>query len=193
MTKDNSGEKPDLDIQTAYQQAIAFASSKHQEKNQTVKGTKLPYVVHLSNVAMELFIASCFTPDWDMKFVIQVALLHDTLEDTDTSINEIEHRFNPEIAKAVLALTKDPKLPKGQRILDSLSRIKRLRKEVWAVKLADRITNLQPPPADWTTEKRKQYWQESQVILDQLGEGNVHLAERLSEKISEYNSYIIPG
>lgn len=189
--KDKPGDKPDVDIQTAYQMAIAFAASKHQEKNQTVKGTNLPYVVHLSNVTMELFIASILTPRLDMKFAFQVALLHDTLEDTDTSFNEIEEHFDTEIANAVLALTKNTELPKNQQILDSLTRIKKLRKEVWAVKLADRITNLQPPPADWTVEKKRQYRQESQLILDELGEGNQHLADRLNEKISEYNNYII--
>ena len=55
-------------------------------------------------------------------------------------------------------------LPKDQQIIDSLSRIKKLPIEVWAVKLADRITNLQPPPSYWTTEKRKKYLDQAKLI-----------------------------
>ena len=43
--------------ETLYQEAIKFASCKHQKKNQKVKGAELPYVVHLSNVAMEILVA----------------------------------------------------------------------------------------------------------------------------------------
>jgi guanosine-3',5'-bis(diphosphate) 3'-pyrophosphohydrolase len=116
----------------------------------------------------------------------QVALLHDTNEDTSTTSDELEEYFGEEIATAVLALSKDKNLPKDQRIGDSLNRIKKLPYEVWAVKLADRITNLQPPPSHWTTEKRRKYLEESRLILKALGKGNPYLAGRLEAKIVEY-------
>jgi guanosine-3',5'-bis(diphosphate) 3'-pyrophosphohydrolase len=56
---------------------------------------------------------------------------------------------------------------------------------VWAVKLADRITNLQPPPANWSRTKNIKYLKESQIILDELRDGNQYLAKRLEDKISE--------
>ena len=71
---------------------------------------------------------------------------------------------------------------------DSLSRIKKLPEGVWAAKLADRITNLQPAPEDWSVEKRKQYLQEAQLILDELKEANSYLANRFEAKISEYRN-----
>jgi guanosine-3',5'-bis(diphosphate) 3'-pyrophosphohydrolase len=52
-------------------------------------------------------------------------------------------------------LTKKENLPKGEKMVDSLKRIKDLQKEVWAVKLADRITNLQEPPQSWDNFKKK--------------------------------------
>jgi hypothetical protein len=58
----------------------------------------------------------------------------------------------------------------------------------WAVKLADRITNLQPPPADWEDEKILKYVEDAQVILDELRDGNQYLANRLEAKISEYRN-----
>ena len=177
-----------MEVQTLYQEAIKFAASKHQEIEQKVKGTNLPYVVHLSNVAMEILVASSHTNDFNLTYAVQVALLHDTIEDTETTFDEIKERFGEDIAIAVLALSKDNELPKDKQITDSLTRIKVLQKEVWAVKLADRITNLQPPPAEWIADKNIQYAKDAQIILDELRDGNQYLAERLEAKISEYRN-----
>jgi guanosine-3',5'-bis(diphosphate) 3'-pyrophosphohydrolase len=179
-----------MEIQTLYQDAIKFATYKHLAKRQHVKGTKLPYVVHLSNVAMEIFGAAPHSEKFDLIYSIQVALLHDTIEDTSTSFDEIKEAFGEEIAVAVLALSKNKELPEIQQIPDSLIRIKKLRREVWAVKLADRITNLQPAPADWTVKHRIKYLRESRIILDELKGGNLYLEDRLEAKINEYDNQI---
>ncbi len=179
-----------MHVQELYQQAIAYAAGKHAQKNQKILGTDLPYVVHLSNVAMELFVASSANDGLNMEFAVQVALLHDLIEDTDTTCEEIEDRFGVEIMKAVKALTKNNELPKDQQLTDSLIRIKKLQTEVWAVKLADRITNLQPPPQHWDKEKRIQYQKEARIIYDELKHGNGFLANRLKQKIEEYSDYI---
>jgi len=177
-------------LQSHYQEAIRFATYKHVEKKQTVKGTRLPYVVHLSNVAMELFAAAINTPGFDLDYAIQVALLHDTVEDTDTTFDEIKEKFGNEIAKGVLAMTKNEKLPKEMQIPDSLTRIKKLRKEVWAVKLADRLTNLQAPPKKWSKGKIRKYQEDSKLIHHALREGNEYLAKRLKEVIRDYDKYL---
>jgi len=62
--------------------------------------------------------------------------------------------------------------------------------EIWAVKLADRITNLQPPPAHWENERRMDYQEEARQILNELKVGNEFLARRLETKIEEYQIYI---
>ena len=163
--------------QTLYQTAIKFATQKHVAINQKVPGTELPYVVHLSNVAMEVLMANANTENFNIAFAIQVALLHDTIEDADTTFSEVEENFGTEVANAVLALTKNESLPKEVQMMDSLNRIKKLPYEVWAVKMADRITNLQKPPIHWDDEKKKKYRAEAHVILEELKEGNVFLAE----------------
>ncbi len=180
----------DYIIQNLYQEAIRFAGNRHLENNQTVKGTRLPYVVHLSNVAMEIFLAASHTEDLDLEFAVQVALLHDTIEDTSATYEEVSEKFGREIADAVLALSKDEKLPKEEQIPDSLKRIRKMRKDVWAVKLADRITNLQPPPSDWDNETLVNYLEQSKLILKEMKDGNRYLAERLKDKIDEYARYI---
>ena len=176
------------EVQTLYQEAIKFACDRHQEKNQLVKGSKRPYVVHLSNVAMELFMAEKHSTKFDLLYAIPVALLHDTLEDTDITFDELREQFGEKTARAVLALSKDKELPKEEQLADSLEKIKKLPKEIWAVKLADRITNLQPAPEDWSKEDRLKYANDAQVILDELGEGNDYLARRLEAKIQEYRN-----
>ncbi len=179
-----------METQTLYQKTIKFATDKHVEQNQTIPGTNLPYVVHLSNVAMEVIVASFHSENFDLGFAVQVALLHDTLEDTNTNYEELETKFGVEIAMGVLALTKNEKLPKEERIKDCLKRIKLLQPEVWAVKLADRITNLQQPPPHWDKERKINYRDEAILILSELKDANDYLAKRLEEKIEEYERYI---
>ncbi len=158
-------------------------------KGQKVPGTNLPYVVHLSNVAMEITIAALHSDNFNLGLAIQSALLHDTVEDTETTIEEIEKVFGSNVALAVSALTKNSELPKEKQMQDSLTRIKKLDTEVWAVKMADRITNLQPPPPHWDILKKIKYQEEAKVILRELREGNYFLSKRLEEKIEEYENY----
>jgi hypothetical protein len=57
------------------------------------------------------------------------------------------------------------------------------------VKLADRITNLEPPPPHWTLEKRRGYLQEAKVILEALGDASPSLRRRFEQKVVEYDQY----
>jgi len=176
--------------QDIYQKAILFATAKHNDIGQTVPGTDLPYLVHLSNVTMEIIFASQFSSDFDTSFAVQLALLHDTLEDTDTTFEELSSFFSPSVAEGVLALSKNKLLPKQDQLSDSIERIKLQPKEVWSVKLADRITNLQQPPTHWPSAKISNYNTEAKFILNSLMGGNQYLEDRLEQKISEYKSYV---
>ena len=177
-------------IQSIYQKTILFAADKHAKVNQYIPGTKIPYAVHLSNLCMEILLADQKTENFNLKLAIQAALLHDTLEDTDTTEIELEENFGIVIPVCVKALTKNTKLPKDQQMADSLNRITKMPSEIWTVKLADRITNLQPPPAHWNNERKMDYREEARLILNELKEGNEFLARRLETKIEEYQIYI---
>lgn len=179
-----------MEIQAIYQHTIKYAALKHAEEGQTIPGTAIPYVVHLSNVCMEIIIAAGHTEDFDTELAVQVALLHDVLEDTQTSFEELAEAFDHDIANAVLALTKDSSLPKEERMGDSLSRIKAARREVWAVKLADRITNLQKPPAHWDNLKIEKYSAEAGLIASELKGANAYLENRIAEMIKVYGQYV---
>lgn len=179
-----------MDIQSLYQKAVKFATAKHLEQDQKVPGTNLPYVVHLSNVAMEILIAGSSTTNFDIEFAVQVALLHDTIEDTGSSYEELERLFGKAVAEAVSALSKNEDLPKEEQMKECLVRIKKLEPEVSAVKMADRITNLQPPPTYWDKGRRIKYAEEAKMILSELKDYNDYLAKRLELKIQEYRNYI---
>lgn len=125
----------------------------------------------------------------DPDLVVQCAVLHDVIEDAGVTADSLEERFGASVAAGVQALTKDESLPTNQvQMLDSLERIRLQPKEIWMVKMADRIVNLQPPPSHWTSEKINAYREEAQLILDRLGDANQPLANRLRKKIERYPS-----
>ena len=179
---------PNLWSDQAYNEAIAFAAEAHLE--QKVPGSQLPYVVHVANVAMQIMAALAVTEGLDGTLAVRCALLHDTLEDTSVTYEQLRALFGAETADGVLALTKNEEMEKAERMADSLRRIQAQPREVWMVKLADRITNLQPPPKHWKVDKMERYQREAATILDALGSGNQFLAGRLEERIDEYTQYI---
>lgn len=177
-----------METQTLYQKAIVFAAQKHL--GMEVKGLNVPYLVHVCNVAMEILIAGPQTKDFNPGLAVQVALLHDTIEDTATAFEELQEVFGIDVANGVLALSKNASLPGEDQMRDCLMRIKKQPKEIWAVKLADRITNLQEPPINWNAAKRAEYLQEARLIYDELKEGNEYLANRLKKSMSYYKKYL---
>jgi (p)ppGpp synthase/HD superfamily hydrolase len=175
----------------AYNKALNFAAAKHD--GQKLPGTELPYLVHVVDVAMEVMIAGFQTAGFDLNLGVVVALLHDSMEDTDTSYNEVRTEFGEQVADGVLALTKFTNLEKQERMNNSLQRIKELQKEIWAVKLADRLVNLSAPALDWKFDKRKRYLDGSRNILEELSEANAYLATRLKAEIDDYVQYVETG
>jgi len=171
--------------QEVYIKALLFAANAHN--SQKVPGTELPYLTHLTMVSMEVTAALAVEAGLDGDLAIQCALLHDLLEDTAVAYDALKELFGEAVANGVQALTKHDDLPKHEKMADSLARIRQQPKEVWMVKLADRITNLQPPPRHWTTEKMQSYQQEAQQIYDALHDASPFLANRLWQKIENYS------
>jgi len=170
------------------QTALEFAAQAH--KNQKIPGSDLPYFLHVVEVYSELIPLLNQQNDLDFELLFCSAILHDTIEDTSVSFGMIVEKFGEAIAKGVLALSKNPNLPKEKQMADSLERIIKEPKEIRMVKMADRINNLKNPPHYWDLEKRKKYQKEAQLILEKLGGGSSPLIERrLQRKIEEYSQY----
>ena len=176
--------------QDIYLRAINFAAHFHADQK-TPKG--LPYLTHLSSVAMEVIWACTESSlkDEDTDISVSCAFLHDILEDTSCTIDDIFKEFTEEIALGVEALSKDKSLSsKKEQMQDSLNKLLAQPYPVQMVKLADRITNLQKPPSSWTKEKATLYLKESKLIFSCLKNSNIYLAKRLEEKMLKYEEYL---
>lgn len=171
-----------------YLDAFRFAAERHAD--QRVPGTQLPYIVHVASVAAEVMAALSREPFARADLAVACAVLHDTVEDTATTADELVARFGPDVAAGVGALSKDAALPKPERMPDSLTRIRAQPREVWLVKLADRIVNLAPPPTHWSTDKRRAYQAEARDILTALADASPYLAARLDARITAYTAFI---
>lgn len=172
--------------QELYVKAFKFAAQAHL--GQEVPGTAIPYLMHLTFVCMEVTAALQREPGRDENLAIQMALLHDVLEDTQVGYAALVDTFGVQVADGVAALSKDSRLPKEEQMQDSLRRIRLQPPEVAMVKLADRIVNLQPPPEHWPAEKIERYQLEAIDILSALGSASRYLAARLGEKIRDYRT-----
>lgn len=179
--------------QDIYVKAWDFATMAHEGQTYggPTEGQRIPYINHIGSVAMELICGLGSDESLDGNLAIQCALLHDTIEDTNINFETIESHFGLEVAQGVQALTKNESLTtKDEQILDSIKRIKLQPKEVWMVKLADRITNLSEPPAYWPSEKRTKYREEALIIHKHLSISNELLATRLLSRSESYKKYI---
>ena len=175
--------------QDEYTRAWNFASRAHQ--GQTVPGSGLAYINHIGNVTQEALAALTQGDGVDHPdLLMQCAILHDVIEDTEVTFEGVESRFGLGVARGVAALSKNKSLPdKAAQMADSLERIRQCPREVWMVKMADRISNLQPPPGHWSGKKIMRYQSEARMILDALGEANAFLSQRLCGKIEIYEKY----
>lgn len=168
--------------QDLLKRTLDFAARAHGE--QKTKGAQAPYVVHLMKVASEVLCVA--DGSFDTDFAMQCALLHDSIEDTKVTYAQLSVEFDARVADGVQALTKDERVQKSDRMTDALRRIREQPREVWMVKLADRITNLEPPPPEWSAEKIAEYRDEAKLIYDALHEAHARLAARFQEKLQVY-------
>lgn len=144
-------------INSIFIQALAFAAEKH--KNQRRKDLDAsPYINHpiaLANVLANE--AGIYDTD-----VLCAAVLHDTVEDTETTASELEARFGARICGIVMEVTDDKTLEKQVRKLRQIEHAPHISHPAKLVKLADKICNLRDilasPPADWPLVRKLQYF-----------------------------------
>ena len=155
------------------------------------KGQQIEYINHIGSVVFEVMAALDQMENMNAELALSCAILHDSLEDTGITFEQIHSKFGLAVAEGVLALTKSPAIAdKDEKMQDSLARIRQQPHEIWAVKMADRICNLYAPPFYWSNEKKQAYLEEAKLIHAALKDGNVYLANRLALKIQEYQRFI---
>jgi len=172
-----------------YKRHLSIALKAHKDQL-TPHG--LPYAFHILSVATEIIHA---LPHENIRLdeadvAIACALLHDVMEDTDYDL--INEDLDPEILDGVKALTKDTSLlSKQKQMEDSLDRLKLLPEYIQMVKISDRITNLDIPPAHWDSKKIISYQEEAKAIMTELRSPSMYLVTKLNNKIDEYSRYIL--
>lgn len=165
--------------------AIAFAAEKH--KLQKRKGKlEEPYINHCLQVA-DLLVDVGKVNNED---VLIASVLHDTIEDTDTSEEEIQSLFGKEVLGYVLEVTDDKSLPKEERKKMQVVNAPKKSDGAKLIKLADKTCNIrdviQNPPTNWSDERRYVYLAWSEEVVKGLGEVNEDL-----EKL--FNDYLEKG
>ncbi len=154
--------------------AAQFAAEKHAQQRR--KGAaQEPYINHLIEVAR---LIADNTPQLDPE-LIMAAFLHDTVEDTGTTQEELAHKFGPDVASLVAEVTDDKTLPKERRKALQVANAPKKSPRGQTLKLADKISNLRSimvsPPADWNRERRRQYFDWAKQVVDGLQSPNPKL------------------
>ena len=164
-------------------QAISFAAKKH--KAQKRKGAdNEPYINHPLEV-LNLLTGVGGVEDFD---ILIAAVLHDTIEDTATTKEEISEYFGENVCKMVLELTDDKSLPKATRKQLQIEHAPHISDGAKQIKLCDKISNIRDvtenPPHDWSNERRREYVEWGEKVIAGLRGANENL-ENYFDRLTE--------
>lgn len=165
--------------------AIVFSAEKHQF--QTRKDSlKTPYIIHPIGVACQLIqIGNVHDKD-----ILIAALLHDTVEDTDTSFEEIREMFGPQVESLVREVTDDKSLPGPERKRLQIENASHKSIGAAQIKLSDKLYNLfdlaNNPPPDWAKERIDAYFVWASQVVNNLPLVNPALKRAVDAVISDY-------
>ena len=169
-------DNPHLD-KKLLEKAYNFGRTKHEGQVRKISG--LPYFTHPINVALLL---REFPED-----VIIAALLHDTIEDTDTSEDEISDSFNPVVANLVWGMTKEKT---SRDIFGPLKQAAEKDNRIILVKLADRLDNLSDGIYEMPRKTQKKYLEKTPEILELSSSyGIVKFHEEINERLERLEEY----
>jgi GTP diphosphokinase / guanosine-3',5'-bis(diphosphate) 3'-diphosphatase len=155
-------------------EAANFAARAHAgQKRKGAAGE--PYIDHLIEVA-ELVARSGYDSDVNL---IMACFLHDVVEDTSISQQEIARVFNDDVASLVMEATDDKTLPKQTRKARQVQTAPHKSARAQALKLADKISNLRAillsPPLDWTPQRKREYFDWAKAVVSGFTEPNQYL------------------
>jgi guanosine-3',5'-bis(diphosphate) 3'-pyrophosphohydrolase len=146
--------------------ALSFSAEKHT-KQRRKDIDKTPYINHpisLANILAQRWVID--------ENVLCAAILHDTIEDTETTVDELQEHFGEKITSIVLEVTDDKSLEKSVRKQKQVEHAASISHEAKLVKLADKIANItdiiNTPPADWSSDRKKEYFEWAKAVVDNL-------------------------
>jgi len=164
-------------------QALRFAAEKHSSQRRKDRDAS-PYINHPIALADVLVNEGGITD----HVIICAAILHDTIEDTETTAAEITDAFGHEIASIVAEVTDDKSLEKSVRKQRQIERAVYISPQAKLVKLADKICNLRDlanaPPAHWSTQRRIEYFDWAARVVARLGCENPALTQAFQKALA---------
>jgi GTP diphosphokinase / guanosine-3',5'-bis(diphosphate) 3'-diphosphatase len=160
--------------------SLEFAAGKHRMQRRKDEDAS-PYINH----PIALMKVLCIEGGIHHPPILSAAALHDTIQDTETTGQELELEFGSEIASIVSELTDDKSLPKAERKRLQIVHAPDMSREGALVKLADKICNLRDvadsPPAGWSIERQRDYFDWAKAVVDRLPRVNAKLLELFVE------------
>jgi GTP diphosphokinase / guanosine-3',5'-bis(diphosphate) 3'-diphosphatase len=171
-------------------QAIAFAADKHRRQRRKDADAS-PYINHPIAVAAVLAIEG----DVADEATLLCAVLHDTVEDTDTTFLDLEQRFGPEVAHLVRELTDDKALVKAEQKRLQIEHAKVSSPRAKQVRIADKICNVRDiaviPPAHWPVQRRLDYLTWSEKVVAGCRGVNRKLDQAFDQAIAQARASIV--
>ncbi len=162
--------------------ATQFAALKHRDQRRKDHAAS-PYIIHPVTVANNLTQAGVTDPE-----VIAAALLHDTLEDTETTQAELVEAFGKRVASMVQELADDKTLPKQERKRLQVEHAPHLSPGAALVKICDKIANIcdvtHAPPSDWSQERRMAYLDWAATVVAGCKVDNDLLMQRFADVLA---------
>jgi len=161
-----SAEQEKHDLISLLFKALAFSAEKHRtQKRKDID--KSPYINH--PIALANILAKRWVID---ENVLCAAILHDTIEDTKTTADELRKNFGEKITSIVLEVSDDKSIEKEERKQLQIDHAASLSKEAKLVKLADKIANItdiiNTPPVNWSKERKQDYFTWAKAVVDNL-------------------------
>jgi GTP diphosphokinase / guanosine-3',5'-bis(diphosphate) 3'-diphosphatase len=165
-------------------QAASFAAKKHRYQKRKGDDAE-PYVNHPLEVA-NLLATVGKVNDFD---ILIAAVLHDTVEDTETTAEELTGLFGETVCGYVMEVTDDKSLPKEERKLKQIEHAPHISGGAKQVKLADKISNITDvmnnPPAGWSKQRRIEYINWGEKVVAGLRGVNSDLEKYFDEIVSK--------
>jgi len=159
--------------------ALHFAADKHRMQRRKDPDAS-PYINH--PIAVAQLLADSGVSD---AVTLGAAILHDTIEDTETSYEELIEKFGPKVADTVMEVTDDKSLPKQERKRLQVEHASRMSRSAALVKLADKTCNLRDmaafPPESWSLQRRQEYFDWAAAVVQRLPRVNEKLDRAFEE------------
>ena len=171
--------------------ALHFAADKHRDQRRKDPAAS-PYVNHPIAVA-ELLARVALVAD---PVTLLAAILHDTVEDTETTFEELEREFGSRVRSVVEEVTDDKSLPKQERKRRQVEHAAHLSDRAKLVKLADKTSNVRDvaenPPRDWSLERRSEYLDWAEAVVAGCRGTNAALERAFDDAIAHGRNVLIP-